>query len=72
MGFWFGCSHKKTTFPITRPRKVKEEGRLANTYVVCLDCGLEMPYSWKELRVLKERRKVVVAAEQPEDAAVSA
>ena len=71
MGFWFGCSHKKTTFPITRPRKVKEAGRIADTYIVCLDCGLEMPYSWKEMRVLKERRKALVSSERHQEGAAA-
>ncbi|MBI3934435.1 MAG: hypothetical protein HY316_07055 [Acidobacteria bacterium] len=69
MGFWFRCSHKNTTFPITRRRKVKEAGRVADTYIVCLDCGYEMPYSWNEMRVLKERRRARVNhQEQPEEA----
>lgn len=69
MGFLFGCSHRNTTFPITRPRKVKEPGREADTYIVCLDCGFEMPYSWNEMRVFKERRKARPAREQrPEEA----
>ncbi|HEY7680617.1 MAG TPA: hypothetical protein VIC04_08890 [Terriglobia bacterium] len=56
---WFGCSHKKTSFPITRPAKVRQWGRTNNTYVVCLNCGFEMPYSWNDMRVLKERRRPV-------------
>ena len=69
MAMWFGCSHKNTTFPITRPRKVKEPGRSKDTYIVCLDCGQETPYSWSEMRVLKERRKARVHhQEQPEEA----
>jgi len=69
MASWFGCSHKNTTFPITRPRKVKEPGRNGDTYIVCLECGHEMPYSWSEMRVLKERRKARVSyEEQPEEA----
>ena len=39
----FGCSHKRTTFPITRPQK--------STYIVCLECGQEFPYNWKEMRM---------------------
>jgi len=64
MGILFGCSHKKTSFPITRPPKVRQLGRVANTYVVCLSCGLEMPYSWSEMRVVKDRRRAV-AQENP-------
>jgi hypothetical protein len=69
MGLLFRCSHKNTTFPITRPRKVKDAGRQADTYIVCLDCGYEMPYSWNEMKVYKERRKAVERpVEQPEEA----
>ena len=71
MGFFFGCSHKNTTFPITRPRKVKEPGRVADTYIVCLDCGFEMPYSWNEMSVFKERRKARPAREQQPEEAVA-
>lgn len=52
----FGCSHKRTTFPLTPARKVA--GYSANpsatrhgTYVVCLDCGKEFGYDWKEMRI---------------------
>jgi hypothetical protein len=57
MGLWLRCSHKNTTFPITRPRRVKDAFRVADTYIVCLDCGYEMPYSWNEMKAYKERRK---------------
>ena len=59
MRLWFGCSHKNTGFPITRPARVRQLGRLSDTYIVCLDCGREMPYSWSEMKVLKERRRAV-------------
>jgi len=57
MRLWFGCSHQRTTFPISRAPKVRQLGRLSDTYIVCLDCGYEMPYSWSQMRVFKERRK---------------
>jgi len=38
-----GCSHQRTTFPLT-PRR-------SGTYVVCLDCGKEFAYNWKEMRL---------------------
>ena len=57
MRLTFGCSHKNTGFPLTRPSKTRQLGRLADTYIVCLDCGHEMPYSWSEMRVIKERRR---------------
>lgn len=47
----FGCSHRRTTFPLTPARKVgKSTGRNA-TYVVCLDCGKEFDYDWQEMRI---------------------
>ena len=47
----FGCSHRRTTFPLTPARKVgKATGRNA-TYVVCLDCGKEFDYDWQEMRI---------------------
>jgi hypothetical protein len=37
-----GCGHPRTTFPVS------SDGR---TYIVCLDCGREFDYSWKEMRI---------------------
>lgn len=50
----FGCSHRRTTFPLTPSRK--SHGFTApasrhNTYVVCLDCGKEFAYNWEAMRV---------------------
>ena len=56
----FRCKHKKTSLPITRRRTDGGEAnphRQANTYVVCLSCGEQMPYSFNESRVVEERRK---------------
>jgi hypothetical protein len=64
MKLWFGCAHEKTTFPISRAPKVRQLGRLSDTYIVCLDCGREMPYSWSEMRVVKERRSANSDAEE--------
>jgi hypothetical protein len=51
---WFGCAHKHTTFPLTPARKAatasSPSARLG-TYVVCLDCGQEFRYNWKEMRM---------------------
>jgi hypothetical protein len=44
----FGCSHQRTTFPLTPGRKTAERN---GTYVVCLDCGKEFAYNWDEMRV---------------------
>ena len=44
-----GCSHRRTTFPITL---VRQRG----PYVVCLDCGREFTYSWATMSVEQERK----------------
>jgi hypothetical protein len=48
----FGCSHDRTTFPLTPSRRTQlsSEAR-QRTYIVCLDCGKEFDYNWKEMRV---------------------
>ncbi len=52
VNFLFGCTHRRTTFPIsTRASRRKP----ASTYVACLDCGKELAYSWEEMRILPER-----------------
>lgn len=58
MGFLdmlFGCSHKKLSFPITvrGVRRRSPAASVTGTYVVCLECGQEFPYDWKEMRVLR-------------------
>lgn len=50
----FGCSHRRTTFPLTPSRSngYGAPGAARNgTYVVCLDCGKEFAYNWDEMRV---------------------
>ena len=47
----FGCSHQKTTFPLTPSRKMATASNRHGTYVVCLDCGQEFRYDWKAMRV---------------------
>ena len=51
------CSHKKTSLPVTRRRKDGEINRLSNTYVICLSCGEQLPYSFTESRRVEERSK---------------
>jgi hypothetical protein len=43
----FGCSHRRTTFPITPKRPSARVG----AYVSCLDCGKEFAYNWNEMRM---------------------
>lgn len=49
----FGCSHDRTTFPLTPSRRTRlsNEASRQGTYVVCLDCGKEFDYDWKQMRV---------------------
>ena len=51
---FFGCWHNHYSFPITirsGARRIKAAS-VTGTYVVCLDCGRELPYDWKEMRVV--------------------
>jgi hypothetical protein len=60
MNTWFRCKHKKTSLPVNRRRKDShdEDGqRRANSYVVCLSCGRQIPYLFREDRVVQDRRK---------------
>jgi len=46
---FFGCQHRRTTFPLTPKRK--GVASRYGTYVACLDCGEELAYDWDEMRV---------------------
>ncbi len=49
----FGCSHRNYTFPQTmKPGQRRRMTSATNTYVVCLDCGKEFPYDWKQMRIV--------------------
>jgi hypothetical protein len=60
----FGCSHKRITFPITiKPSQRALRANAAaptGTYVVCLDCGGEFAYDWKEMKIIGRRETVVM------------
>jgi hypothetical protein len=58
-----GCSHRRTTFPLTPTRK---SGRTRETYVVCLDCGTEFEYDWQEMRIQKLVKVIPQASVQAE------
>ncbi len=58
----FGCMHRNTTFPISR-RSRRGEVKKHDTYVVCLDCGKEFPYSWEEMRIVKQEAPTQPAVE---------
>ena len=59
------CTHKKTSLPITRRLTSAEINRRANTYVVCLSCNAQIPYSFSEDKTVRERRKSEVEPTQP-------
>ncbi len=53
----FGCSHRRTTFPLTPVHKVGNIYPPASgatrhgMYVVCLDCGKELAYDWEKMQI---------------------
>jgi hypothetical protein len=55
---FFGCWHTRYSFPITiRPSsrsgsRSSTAGALTGMYVVCLDCGRELPYDWQAMKVI--------------------
>jgi len=51
---FFGCWHSHYTFPITVPygSRRNQAAAVTGTYVVCLDCGKELPYDWREMRIV--------------------
>ena len=51
----FGCWHSRYSFPITvRPGSRRSRAAaVTGTYVVCLDCGKEFAYDWKEMKVVE-------------------
>lgn len=51
----FGCWHKNYSFPITarRGQRRSAAAALTGTYVVCLDCGREFAYDWREMKVIE-------------------
>ena len=51
----FGCSHQRTTFPMTSKRPNARLG----AYVSCLDCGKEFAYNWNEMRMEQDPIAVV-------------
>jgi len=55
----FGCSHRRTSFPITPKRPSARVG----AYVSCLDCGKEFAYNWNEMR--QEEQLVVPTTPVP-------
>ncbi|HZR56787.1 MAG TPA: hypothetical protein VFA74_07930 [Terriglobales bacterium] len=63
---FFGCWHNRFSFPMTVRAGIRRNGAAAvtGTYVVCLDCGKELPYDWKQMKIVgasPERRNQVQA-----------
>ncbi|HKW17757.1 MAG TPA: hypothetical protein VJO35_09640 [Terriglobales bacterium] len=55
---FFGCWHQRYSFPITIKKGRRSHAAFATgTYVVCLDCGKELPYDWKQMKVIHPRRE---------------
>jgi hypothetical protein len=55
---FFGCGHGHISFPITIRKGVRSRAAFpTGTYVVCLDCGKEMPYDWKQMKVVSATLK---------------
>ena len=49
----FGCWHQHYSFPITIKKGPRSRAAFATgTYVVCLDCGKELSYDWKQMKVV--------------------
>ncbi|MGA8153140.1 MAG: hypothetical protein WB952_19470 [Terriglobales bacterium] len=51
---FFGCWHSHYSFPMSvrSGSKRNQAASLTGTYVVCLDCGKELPYDWNEMKVI--------------------
>jgi hypothetical protein len=63
---FFGCWHGRYSFPITVKRGQRAAAALVTgTYVVCLDCGKELPYDWQQMKIVSlhaERAPVAALA----------
>jgi hypothetical protein len=53
-----GCSHRRTTFPITLRTSASDDRRQSaqsETYIVCLACGRHFAYDWSTMRINRHR-----------------
>lgn len=56
---FFGCWHQHYSFPITIKKGERSKAAFpTGTYVVCLDCGKELPYDWKQMKVVSEKERL--------------
>lgn len=54
----FGCRHSHYSFPITVRKNFRRgASAITGTYVVCLDCSRELPYDWKEMKIVSAQRQ---------------
>jgi len=53
---FFGCWHNNLSFPMTAKSGKRRiaAASLTGTYVVCLDCGKEFGYDWREMKIVDE------------------
>ena len=72
MRFWFDCRHKNTSFPITLSKNGGQFDLPKTTYIVCFECGRELPYSWDKMRVMKRRERESAEMKARYEPAVSA
>lgn len=73
LDYLFGCSHKNYSFPITaKPGKSRSEAAsVTGTYVVCLECGKEFPYDWREMKVVSIPRKTAAPLAEPAESTLA-
>ena len=56
LGSLFGCWHGRYSFPITLKKGHRSPAAFSTgTYVVCLDCGKEFPYDWKQMKIVSAK-----------------
>ena len=52
--FWsmmFGCLHSNYSFPLSpKDGRRPAAAGLTGMYVVCLECGKEFPYDWRQMK----------------------
>ena len=68
---FFGCWHYRYSFPLTVKKGPRSRAAFATgTYVVCLDCGKELPYDWKQMKIVSVTAdRAPVASLAPKEAA---
>lgn len=60
----FGCSHQHCSFPMTVRGRLRRNAAasVTGTYVVCLECGKEFPYDWKEMKIVRGKAESSASA----------